>query len=126
MGRINNDAANAILERAQDTKASFGYMGSDSSKARVEKVQRVLAELAEITPKMWSEADYESVRQQFPQFVTFRVCDAHPKLKLKLENIQEHRQRVRFAIEIVAAHYGRSFSTVEKDWKNRKPRKAKL
>ena len=76
-----------------------------------------------IRPLMTPQASYRSIRSRFPDSVAFTVCDAHKDLKLKLENIQEHQQFVRFAIEIVAAKYGRKFNTVEKDWKTHKPRK---
>lgn len=98
---------------------------ADSSVTRAGEVHRVLDELAKIRPLMKPSADYDSVKTQFPDSVTFKVCDAHPELRLKLENIAGHQQRVMFAIEIVAANYGRKYNTVEKDWKNHKPRKEK-
>jgi hypothetical protein len=88
-------------------------------------VQGVRDELAKITPLMKSSIDYDDVRKQFPDSMTFKVCDGIPALKLKLENIAGHQQRVRFGIEIVAAKYGLKFNTVEKDWKKHKPRKEK-
>jgi hypothetical protein len=100
-------------------------MSADSSMVRAKAVQSVLDELANITPKMKSSIDYDCVRKQFPDSMTFKVCDGHPELKLKLENVGGHAQRVRFAHEIVAANYGRKFNTVQKDWKNHKPRKEK-
>jgi hypothetical protein len=100
-------------------------MSADSSAVRAKAVQSVLEELAKITPLMKSSIDYHEVRKQFPNSMTFNVCDGIPALKVKLENIAGHQQRVRFAQEIVAAKYGRERSTVEKDWKTHKPRKEK-
>ena len=96
---------------------------ADSSTIRAHTVQRVCDELARIRPRMTPRADYKSVKAQFPASLVFAVCDRDKELRLKLENIQEHHQFIRFAIEIVAAQYGRKFNTVQKDWKAHKPRK---
>jgi hypothetical protein len=99
---------------------------ADSSTLRADEVRRVCEELAVIRPLMTPRTLYNAIKAQFPGSVVFNVCDTHKELKLKLENIQEHQQFVRFAIEIVAAKHGRKFNTVEKDWKKHKPRKKKL
>jgi hypothetical protein len=98
----------------------------DSSTLRADEVRRVCEELAVIRPRMTPRTPYNAIKTQFPGSVVFSVCETHKELKLKLENIQEHQQFVRFAIEIVAAKYGRKFNTVEKDWKKHKPRKKQL
>jgi hypothetical protein len=115
--RVGQDALAPETDRVE--------MSADSSTVRAKAVQSVLEELAKITPLMKSSIDYDGIRKQFPDSMTFKVCDGNPALKLKLENIAEHQQRVRFAQEIVAAYYGRKFNTVQKDWKNYKPRKEK-
>lgn len=98
----------------------------DSSAVRAEAVQCVLKELAEIRPTMTATADFDSIRKRFPNSIAFKVCETNPDLRLKLESIAGHQQFTRFAIEIVAANYGRKYTTVEKDWKTHKPRKPKL
>jgi hypothetical protein len=98
-------------------------ISADSSVNRARVVGRVIDELIQIRPQMKSDSDYEKIEAAFPKFVAFKVCNTNPELKMKLENIQGHQQFVRFAIEIVAAKYGRKYNTVEKDWRTHKPRK---
>jgi hypothetical protein len=99
------------------------------SKARARSVSKIIKELGTLRPRMHSEDDYASLREEYSTFVTFEICDRHPHLKLKLENIQGHTQYKRFAKEIVAEKYNRKYSTIEKDWKrhnpDRKPRRRK-
>jgi hypothetical protein len=97
----------------------------DSSIVRAKAVQGVLDELAKIRPLMKASDDYDSVKKQFPDSTTFKVCDVNPELKSLLENIAGHQQCVKFAIQVVAAKYLRKPNTVEKDWKINKPRKEK-
>lgn len=98
-----------------------------ASQARARAVAKVIKELGVLRPRMFSDDDYDHLRQEYSRYMVFKVCGQHPDLKLKLESIQGHQQFKRFAKEIVAAHYSCKYSTIEKDWKtynpNRKPRK---
>jgi hypothetical protein len=100
-------------------------ISADSSVNRARVVGRVINELLQIRPQMKSDSDYEKIEATFPEFVAFKVCNTNPELKMKLENIQGHQQFVRFAIEIVAAKYGRKYNTVEKDWRTHKRKRPK-
>lgn len=122
---VPGKSASAASAPAPAPEADRIERSTDSSTVRADAVQDVLDELAKIAPLMKSSADYDGARKQFPDSMIFKVCDGHPDLKLKLENIAGHQQRVRFSLEIVAANYGRKFNTVQKDWKNHKPRKEK-
>jgi len=106
---------------------SEGDRNIDASAARSRAVVKVMSELSVLRPQLFSADDYPRLRELHPDFLTFRVCEKDPDLKLKLENIQGHQQFKRFAKEIVGAHFSRRYSTIEKDWKkhnpNRKPRK---
>jgi hypothetical protein len=95
--------------------------GPKASVARARCVKKVIEELAAVRPKMHSDADYDSVRDEYSGYLAFKVCDRVPDLKRKLENIQGHQQFKRFAKEIVAAHFGKEYSTIESDWKHHNP-----
>lgn len=95
------------------------------SERRAQTTAKLIVELGRLKPRMTgSETDYAKLRTENPGFLTFRIAAKHLDLKEKLLNLQGHTRYIRLAQELAAAHHGRALSTVQTDWKKRKPRKA--
>lgn len=88
---------------------------------RARTVGKLLGELDALKPEMYTEQDYGRLAQTNKKFLCFRIARKHPGLRLKLENLQAHRQRVRLAQELAAAYHGVTLSTAQTDWKRHKP-----
>jgi len=108
-------------EELHPSDNSQGTPEIDASEARSRAVAKVIKELTVLRPQIFSADDYPKIREHYPRYLTIQVCERHPDLKLKLESIQGHQQFKMFAKEIVARHFSREYSTVEKDWKKHKP-----
>jgi hypothetical protein len=71
------------------------------------------------------ESEYQRLRDHYSEFLTFQIADRRPDLRMKVLAIRSSSRHIRLAQELAAAHYGRSFSTIEDDWKDHKPPKFK-
>ena len=89
--------------------------------ARARTVSHIIAELDRLRPSMYSSRDYEDLKQQHPDFLTFEIAADHSELRTKIVNLQAHRRHIRLAQELAAAYYGRAFETIRTDWKKAKP-----
>jgi hypothetical protein len=67
------------------------------------------------------EAEYNNLRAQRPDFLSFKIADQRRDLKAKILAIRGSPRHIRLAQELAAAHHGRELSTIQKDWKNYKP-----
>jgi hypothetical protein len=67
------------------------------------------------------EAEYNKLRAQHSDFLTFKIAEKRSDLKGKVLAIQGSTRHIRLAQEFAAAHHGRELSTIQKDWKNFKP-----
>ena len=67
------------------------------------------------------DAEYERLRAQYPSFLTFKIADGRPDLKMKVLAIRSSTRHIRLAQELAAAHYGRQVATIQDDWKDHKP-----
>jgi hypothetical protein len=92
------------------------------AKARARTIARLIGELNVLKPQMNSEQDYGRLAKSYPEFLCFRIAEQQPKLRVKLENLQDHCQHVRLAQELAAAYHGVSVATAQTDWKKHKPR----
>ena len=95
----------------------------EASQRRAETVAKIIEELNVLKPQMYGKSDYGVLKGKHPEFLTFQIVEKHSDLELKLVNIQDHRRHIRLAQELAAAHHGRALSTIQTDWKKRKPRK---
>ncbi len=91
------------------------------STCRAETVGKIIRELNILKPQMFGEQNYDELKTKHPGFLTFGIADQRNDLKLKLVNLQEHRQHIRLAQELAASCHGKQRSTIEKDWKRYKP-----
>ncbi len=89
---------------------------------RASTVATIIEELYRLRPRMTgSTADYEALRREHPDFLTFKVAGKHSELKEKVLNLQGHTQHKRLAMELAAANFGVALATVQTDWKHFKP-----
>ena len=92
-----------------------------TSVRRVRTIAKLLGELDTLKPEMNTEEDYSRLAQTNKKFLCFRIAWNHPALRTKLENLQDHRQHVRLALELAAARHGVTLATTQTDWKRLKP-----
>ena len=92
-----------------------------ASEKRAQTVATVIKEINNLVPQMDHPSDYGRLKERYSDYRIWSVTDERPDLKLKLENIQGHKQYIRFAHEIVASIYRKKRSTIETDWKDHKP-----
>lgn len=92
-----------------------------ATQRRAATVARLIGELNTLKPELSTEEDYNRLSKRFPNYLCFRIARKQDSLRMKLENIQDHRQHIRLAQEMAAAKHGVTLSTVETDWKKHKP-----
>jgi hypothetical protein len=93
-----------------------------AKEARAKTVARIIHELDQLKPQMFEdESEYNRLRNQFPDLLTFKTAEQRPDLKQKVLAIRTSTRHVRLAQEIAAAHHGRQLSTIQDDWKDHKP-----
>jgi len=91
-------------------------------KARAETVAKLIKELDQLMPQMFEdESEYGRLRAQYPRFLTFKIAETRPDLKLKVLSIRGSARHIRLAQELAAAQHGRQLSTIQDDWKRHKP-----
>jgi hypothetical protein len=94
--------------------------------ARAKTVARIIHELDQLKPQMFEdESEYNRLRAQHPDFLTFKIAERRPDLKTKVLAIQGSTRHIRLAQELAAAHHGRQLSTIRDDWKDFKPKQFK-
>lgn len=99
---------------------------SHASIRRAKLVESVIEELTYLRPRMMGqEGDYKAAKEEFPNFVTFQVCDLDRKLKQKLIDIADLKQVVTFAEDIVARKSNKSLATIADDRKKYNKEKRK-
>jgi len=82
----------------------------------------LIKELDRLKPQMLEdESEYGRLREQYPQFLTFKIAEDRRDLKLKILSIRGSTRHIRLAQELAAAHHGRELSTIQDDWKDHKP-----
>jgi len=92
------------------------------SERRAATVAKVIEELDILKPHMTgSDSDYDQLARKNNRSITFRVARQHEDLKLKVQNLQDHRRHIRLAQELVARKTGRELGTIQMDWKKHKP-----
>ena len=93
-----------------------------AKKARAGTVGKLIKELDRLKPQMLEdESEYGRLREQYPQFLTFKIAEDRRDLKLKILSIRGSTRHIRLAQELAAAHHGRELSTIQDDWKDHKP-----
>ena len=93
-----------------------------AKQARATTVAKLIKELNYLKPQMLEdESEYNRLRVQYPDFLTFRIAEQRPDLKLKVLAIRASTRHVRLAQELASAHHGRELSTIQDDWKDFKP-----
>ena len=93
-----------------------------AKEARAKTVGQIVKELNALKPQMFEdESEYDGLRTQNSNFLTFKIAAERPDLKLKVLAISGSTRHIRLAQELAAAHYGRALSTIQDDWKHHKP-----
>lgn len=96
--------------------------GTIAKQARAATVAKLIDELNTLGPQMFEdEPEYNRLRDQYSDFLTFKITDGRPDLKLKVLAIRASVQHIRLAQELAAAHHGRKLNTIRDDWKRHKP-----
>jgi hypothetical protein len=105
-----------------------GTSGTQSPAARAAKqlraatVAKLIKELNDLKPQMFEdEAEYNELRARYPDFLTFKIAEGRPDLKMKVLAMRGSTRHIRLAQELAAAHHGRELSTIRDDWKDHKP-----
>jgi hypothetical protein len=87
----------------------------------------LIDELTILKPQMFEDrAEYDRLRLQYPDFLSFSVAERRSDLKQKILSIQGSSRHIRLAQELAAAHHGKSLYTIMDDWKDCKPGAFKL
>jgi hypothetical protein len=90
--------------------------------ARANTVARLVNELNQLKPQMLEdESEYSRLREVYPDFLSFKIAEHRPDLKLKILAIRGSIRHIRLAQELASAHHGRQLSTIQDDWKDFKP-----
>ena len=93
-----------------------------AKEARAATVARIVKELNVLRPQMFEdESEYQRLRDQYPDFLTFKIADERPDLKTKVLAIQGSTRHIRLAQELAGAHHERTLATIRDDWKDFKP-----
>jgi hypothetical protein len=94
-----------------------------AQQTRVAAVARLIKELDHLRPQQLfdDESEYAHLLAQYPGFLTFKVADGRPDLKMKVLAIQGSARHIRLAQELAAAQHGVSLATIQDDWKDYKP-----
>ena len=117
--QVSNDSAG---ESSANATASSSNPADTVKKARAETVAKLIKELDLLKPQMLEdESEYRRLREHYPQFLTFRIAENRPDLKLKLLSIRGSTRHIRLAQELAAAQHGKQLSTIQDDWKDHKP-----
>jgi hypothetical protein len=97
-------------------------MSLQAKEARAQTVATMIKELNCLRPQMFEDsAEYEQLRSIYPDFLSLRVADQRPDLKLKIMSIRASTRHIRLAQELAAAHHGKALATIQDDWKDYKP-----
>ena len=93
-----------------------------AKQSRAITVARLIRELNDLKPQMFEdESEYNRLRTLYPGFLTFRIAEERPDLKVKVLSIRGSTRHIRLAQELAAAHHGRALATIQDDWKDHKP-----
>ena len=90
---------------------------------RARTVAKIIKELGVLKPGMYGQSDYDHLREENTNFLTFKVAEKRADLQTKILNLQANRRYYRLAQELAAAYHGRELSTLQTDWKKHKPKK---
>ncbi len=93
------------------------------SEARARTVAKIIEELNILKPEMYGESDYSRLEELYSDFLSFKLAKRQPDLRTKLVYLQSHREHIRLAQELAAAHHGKQWATIQTDWKKNKPNK---
>jgi hypothetical protein len=115
----NVSAHGNLLPQVMDARSSGAQLARE---ARASTVAKLIRELDRIRPQMYeTEADYQGLRAQYPDYLTFSIADERPDLKTKVLAIRGSTRHIRLAQELAGAYYGRALATIQDDWKACKP-----
>jgi hypothetical protein len=93
-----------------------------AKESRAMTVARIINELNGLKPQMFEDhSEYNRLREQYPDYLTFKIAETRPDLKQKVLSIRSSPRHVRLAQELAAAYHGRELSTIRDDWKDHKP-----
>jgi hypothetical protein len=127
---MNSLGANSANVRPPNIAQSPELQSQDEDQSSVERAKEaraktvglIVKELNALKPRMFEdESEYAKLRSENPNSLTFRIAADRPDLRKKVLAIQASTRHVRLAQELAAAHHGRSFSTIQDDWKHHKP-----
>jgi hypothetical protein len=100
---------------------------ADIGRARAEVVAKLVEELNVLKPQMFEdEAEYKVLQKGYPDFLTFRIAENRPDLRMKVRCIRGSVRHIRLAQELAGAHFGLSWQTIAGVWKHHKPTQYKL
>jgi hypothetical protein len=124
MGSGATECSPAISDGASAVVSSRNRKGDAqiAKRARAKTVAILIAELNVLKPQMFEdEPEYRRLSKQYPNYLTFKIAENRPDLKLKIIAIQGSSRHIRLAQELAAANHGRALSTIQDDWKHFKP-----
>jgi hypothetical protein len=71
------------------------------------------------------EGEYNLLQTRYPGYLTFKIAEDRPDLRLKIQCIRGSSRHIRLAPELAGAHYGLSWETIADAWKGHKPARYK-
>lgn len=102
------------------------YQNDTQSQRRARVVEEIVNQLKTVKPQMHNEAHYDPLRQQYPDYLIFKIAEKYTEVKTWIENVQDRRDVVKLAEEIAARYFGKKASTIHTDRSHRnKPHRKK-
>jgi hypothetical protein len=109
--------------RATDPPSAEVSPGEKRGRRRFKLVLKVIRELKTLRPQMDDPTeDYEKLERRYRDFLVFKICRNYPKAKLWVETIQEARGIHKLAFALVALLEDKKPGTIERNWKEFKPK----
>jgi len=119
----NVQQPDAEPERADNKDLGQGLTAAQTAQqTRAQTVAKLIRELDCLRPQMFEdEKEYNKLRGQYPDFLTFKIAVNRPDLKLKILAIRGSTRHILLAQELAAAHHGKAVATIQDAWKDYKP-----
>jgi len=118
-GAKEREFGHAVVPPIKETGSADARIAKE---ARAMTVAKLVKELNCLKPQMLEdESEYSRLRDQYPDFFTFKIAEQRPDLRTKVLAIQGSTRHVRLAQELAGAHHGRQLATIQDDWKDFKP-----
>ena len=122
VSRRGGSGTGAQKKSTHPARAQKSQAQAEVAKVRAETVAKLIEELNVLKPQMLEdEAEYSLLQRRYPGYLTFKIAQDRPDLKMKIMNIRGSVRHFRLAQELAAAHHGLSWETIADAWKKHKP-----